>query len=119
MKNKHACIAASLILALLFCTVVLNRVYVNNTFNTLFDRLDSITEINELFELRDYWEERRKVLNFSLSEPELDKISSIFDEMIISAEAEDYEEYKKSAARLKRAAEVIRDLEDLTFDNIF
>lgn len=119
MKNKHACIAAALILAILFSAIALNRVYVNNTFNTLFDRLDSINEIDELISLRDYWEERRRVLDFSLSEPELDKISALFDEMIISSEAGDREEYKKSAARLKRAAEVIRDLEDLSFDNIF
>ncbi len=119
MKNKYACSVAAIILAFLLATVILNIIYVNNTFDEIFTRLDASTTIEDLRDISEYWEKRRRVLGFSLSEPELDKISLCFEELIINAEESDEEEYKRSAARLRRAADDIRDLEDLTLDNIF
>ncbi len=119
MKNKYACAIAALALAALLTAVALNILYVDTTFDTIEELLGDMSDTVRIEEARDYWEKRRAVMEISLSEPELDKISLLLDEMLINAEEGDEAELKRTAARFRRAADDIRELEDFSLDNIF
>lgn len=124
MKNKHACAFAAFLLSTMIAAVIFNCIYVSRTAEHISASLEELPEdisdsASAIQEIADYWDERRKILNFALSEPELNAISSLFDELIIGAQEGNIEEYKKSMARLKRAIEDIKELEELSLENIF
>lgn len=124
MKNKYACSIAALLLVVTLSAVTINCIYVKSTTDHILASLEELPDdisgsdaiINEIAE---YWGERKEILGIALSEPELDKISSLFDELAIGAEEGNTEEYKKSMARLKRAIEDIRKHEEFSIENIF
>ncbi len=120
MKNKYACAIAGGICALLLIAVFLNCNYIGDTAEMLIKGIDGAEgDINKLNEIRDQWEERRKILNLSHSEPELDQISLLIDELIIHAQNHEEAEYEKTTARLKRAVENIKEIESFSLKNIF
>ena len=122
MKNKHACAFAALLLAAMIAAIIINCSFVKRTTDHI---LSSLTELSnsassaELRKLAEYWDERRKIFAVSLSESELDRISSLFDDLIADSEGNDPNEYKKTMARLKRAIEDIRKFEEFSLENIF
>lgn len=124
MNNKSACTFAALLLSLMIAAVIFNCIYVKQTAEHIISSLDELPEdlsdsATIIQEIAKYWNGRRKILNISLSKPDLNTISLLFDELTIAAQEEDAEEYKRTMARLKRAIEDIRELEELTIENIF
>ncbi len=124
MKNKHACTIAALLLAAVLTVTAINSLYVKNTAEHILSSLQALPKSMEessysIKELSEYWEERKTMLNMGLSKPLLDKVSLAFDELLISAKEGDSEEYKKSMARLIRAIEDMKDLEEFSTENIF
>lgn len=124
MKNKYACTFAASLLSIIIAAVIFNCIYVKHTAEHILSAFEELPKdisdsASMIQEIAEYWNERRKILNFSLSEPELNMISSLFDELIIGAQEGNSEEYKKSMARLKRAIEDIRELEEFSVENIF
>ncbi len=120
MKSKYACLISAVFLVLLFFVVNANRIYTQNTANTIISALDaSFEELDALTELRDYWESRRNILNLTHSEPELDHITELFDEIIIYAKAGNAEEYAKTTACIKHAVANLREIEEFSIKNIF
>lgn len=124
MKNKYACSIAALLLVVTLSAVIINCIYVKSATDHILASLeelpDDIADSNSIINgIAEYWGERKEILGIALSEPELDKISSLFDELAIGAEEGNTEEYKKSMARLKRAIEDIRKHEEFSIENIF
>ncbi len=120
MKSKYACALAALFLILLMCAVVANSIYTRNTAEMIINSIDSTGgDPTKLIELMDYWEKRRRILDLSHSEPELDRISFLFEELMIYAESENEDEYKKTAACLKHAVANIKEIEEFSIKNIF
>lgn len=124
MKNKNACTLAALFLALTIGISVINYIYVQNSADQIIQAIESLPSDAEntsraIRELQEIWETRRAFLDFTLSKPELDKISLLFDEAVISLECNNQEEYEKAMARLKRAIADIKDLEKISVENIF
>ncbi len=120
MKSKYACSISFLLLLLLFCAITANCIYTRNTAEKIINGLDDAdTDHEKLTELMDYWEERRLILDLSHSEPELDRISFLFEELMIYAESENEDEYKRTAACLKHAVANIKEIEEFSIKNIF
>ncbi len=124
MKNKNACALSGLFLAIIIAAATINYIYVQNTADHISDSLallpgDLSEASREIAEIRSYWEKRRAFLTLTLPKPDLDNISSLFEEISITSECNNYDEYKISMARLRRAIEDIKDLEEITVENIF
>ena len=124
MKNKYACTIAAAILITIILAVIFNGIFVKRTAENILSILEELPDdtsasLPKIRETAEYWERRRKILNLALSDPELEAISSLFDELIIGAEKGNNEEYKKTMARLKRAIEDIKELEEFSIKNIF
>lgn len=124
MANKSACAIAALLLALMISAVFINSKYVENTADHILSVLNELPDdmsdsVFEIREISDYWEKRKLILTITLSEPKLDAVSSLFDDLLINAEEGKADEYKKSMAQLKRAIENIRKFEEFSIENIF
>ena len=124
MNFAKVCPAVVLLLAFIAATVFGNAAYLDNTATHIVGVLDCLPDDTEsaaqaVVGLRDCWEERKGVLCFTLSDASLEKISLLFDELLISIENGDRQEYQKTTARLKRAVESINDLEKIFWENIF
>lgn len=124
MKNKNACILAGIFLFIMIATSVTNYIYVKNTFKTIDNEIaaltNNLTECSlELPRILSIWEERRIFLDLSLSKPELEKISELFEEAIIAANHKSECDYESAMARLRRAIADIKDLECISPENIF
>lgn len=121
MKNKYACTFAAILLFFMIAAVIFNSGYVKRTADHILEKLpnDISDSVSVIRELAIFWDERKSILALTQSEPELNSISILFDELIICAEENNIEEYKKTMARLKRAIEDIKKLEEFSFENIF
>ena len=124
MKLSHACATASVILFILIIGTFFCARFLDNTVYSILSSLNELPHTASLAQenavtLQAFWEERRKILNFTLSESSLNTISILFEELNISIKNEDDEEYQKTTARLKRAVESIKQLEMISLSNIF
>ena len=124
MKNKYACLIAGILLFIMLATSATNYIYVNNTFDIINAELSSLPAdlticSKKIPELKNIWEERRALLDLTHSKPELDKVSELFEEVIIAASHSNTSDFESTMARLRRAIEDIRNLESITIDNIF
>lgn len=124
MQNKYACLAAGVILILLIATTVFNNIYVQKTFEIIDSEIDALpVELEEcaqsLSHILRLWEERRKILDLTLSKPELEDVSGLFEEAIIAASHGEISDYKTAMARLGRAIADIKDLERISLEIIF
>ena len=124
MKNKHACIIAAALLISLIAASFANYIYVKNTFNIISTELEALTgdlttNVDALERIIGIWNERRAILDFTLSDPELEKMSELFEEAVIAAKNGDNVSYETAMARLKRAVADIKDLERIAVDIIF
>lgn len=124
MKISHACIVAAIFLFITIIAAFMNSHYLDNTASYIINAIDALPEdplyaTEKLMILKTFWEERRKILSFTMSDTSLDSISLLFDETIISINNYNKEEYQKATARLKRAVESIRELEKVSPDTIF
>ena len=124
MKNKSACIIAGIFLFITIAASVINNIYVKNTFEIIKFEIDSLPDelemcAQELQRILSIWEDRRRFLDLTLSKPELEKVSSLFEEAIISSSHGNASDYKTAMARLGRAIEDIKDLESISAEVIF
>lgn len=121
MKNKYACAFAALLLFFMIAAVIFNSGYVKRTADHILEKLpDDISDsVSAIREIANFWDEQKSILALTQSEPELNSISILFDELIICAEENSIEEYKKTMARLKRAIVDLRELEEFSIENIF
>ena len=124
MKFTSACGISFLMLFLLVIGSFFNAGYLNKTTSFIINELyalptDTNLLIEEVTELRNFWEGRKAILKFTLPDSSLNAISLLFEEAIIAVQNENMEEYKKATARLRRAVENIYQLERLTLSNIF
>lgn len=124
MKFSSACGVSFLLLFLLVVGSFLNAEYLKSTASFIINALDTLPSdtnplVDELTELRIFWEDRKIILKFTLPDSSLNAISLLFEEAIIAVQSQNVEEYKKATARLRRAVENINQLEKITFSNIF
>ncbi len=124
MKNKNACILAGIFLFVMIAASATNYIYVKSTFKIIDSEIDSLPDdlalcAEELPKILDLWEERRNFLEITLSKPELEQVSGIFEEAIIAASCGNATDYKTSMARLRRAIGDIKDLESISAEIIF
>lgn len=124
MKNKYACILSGLFLSIMLTASVTNYIYVNKTFEIIDSEIESIpTDLIEasveLPTILELWEQRRKFLDLTLSKPELEKVSELFEEAIIASSQGNESDFKTAMAHLRRAIADIRDLERISAENIF
>lgn len=124
MKFSSACSVSLLLLFLLVVGSFLNAEYLKSTASFIINELDTLPSdtnplVDELTELRIFWEDRKKILKFTLPDSSLNAISLLFEEAIIAVQNQNIEDYKKTTARLRRAVENINQLEKITFSNIF
>ena len=124
MKNKHACIIAAALLISLIAASFANYIYVRNTFDIISGELETLTgdltaSADALERIIGIWNERRIILDFTLSDPELEKISGFFEEAVIAARNDDPVSYETAMARLRRAMADIKDLERIAAEIIF
>lgn len=124
MKISHACAVASALLFILIIGTFLFAKFLDNTVDEILISLDKLPKEALLAEksaasIQSFWEERRRILRFTLSESTLNSISLLFDELNISIKSSNNEEYQKTTARLKRAVESIKQLEKISLSNIF
>lgn len=124
MKYHHACITSGLFIFLIIVGTVFSSHYLDETAYQIINSLEALPEesalaAEEVTVIRSYWEERRKILSFTISETMLDGISLLFDEILIAVENADNQEYQKATARLRRAVESMNQLEKISLENIF
>lgn len=124
MKFSSACGVSFLLLFLLVVGSFLNAEYLKSTASFIINALDTLPSytnpsVDELTELQIFWEDRKKILKFTLPDSSLNAISLLFEEAIIAVQNQNVEEYKKATARLRRAVENINQLEKITLSNIF
>ena len=124
MKFSSACGVSFLLLFLLVVGSFLNAEYLKSTASFIINALDTLPSdinplVDELTELRIFWEDRKKILKFTRPDSSLKAISLLFEEAIIAVQNQNIEEYKKATARLRRAVENINQLEKITLSNIF
>lgn len=124
MKNKYACILSGLFLSIMLAASVTNYIYVNKTFEIIDSEIESIpTDLIEasveLPTILELWEQRRKFLDLTLSKPELEKVSELFEEAIIASSQGNENDFNTAMAHLRRAIADIRDLERISAENIF
>jgi hypothetical protein len=124
LKLHQGCIAAAILLFFILSGAFLNARYLDHTVTYIKDELSDLPDDADFAEekilnVQAFWEERRKVLSFTLSETSLDGISLLFDEILIAVNNSDDEEYQKATARLMRAVESINQLEKISLSNIF
>lgn len=124
MKFSSACGVSFLLLFLLVVGSFLNAEYLKSTTSFIINALDTLPFdtnllVDELTELQFFWEDRKKILKFTLPDSSLNAISLLFEETIIAVQNKNVEEYKKATARLRRAVENINQLEKITLSNIF
>ena len=124
MKISHACAVAFALLFILIIGTFLFAKFLDNTVDEILISLDKLPKEALLAEenaasIQSFWEERRRILRFTLSESTLNSISLLFDELNISIKSSNDEEYQKTTARLKRAVESIKQLEKISVSNIF
>ena len=124
MKNKNACILAGIFLITTIASAVFNYIYVKNTAEIVCVALDSLPDdltvcAEELNKILESWEDRRKLLDLTLSKPELETVSGLFEEAIIAATYDNISDYQTAMARLRRAIEDIKDLERISAEIIF
>lgn len=124
MKHSNVCIISSLLLLILVAGAFFNARYLNRTVTDIISSLDDLPDDvlsakERIIDLRDFWEERKQILKFTISDSSLNSISLLFDEVLIAIHNADNEEYQKATARLRRAVENINQLEKITLSNIF
>ena len=124
MNFGKACLTVFLMLSLLTTGVFRNADYIDETAEHILSVLDNLPDDTDLAEgsviiLMDYWEERTDILRFTLSDASIEKVSLLFDELLISIRNGDIDEYQKTTAHLRRAVESINELEKITLKNIF
>jgi len=124
MKNKNACILAGIFLFIMIAASMTNYVYVKNTFDTIDSEIASLPDdladcSLELSRILSIWEDRRIFLDLTLSKPELEKVSGLFEEAIIAANHKSETDYETTMARLRRAIADIKELERISSENIF
>ena len=124
MKHSNVCIISSLLLLILVAGAFFNARYLNRTVTDIISSLDDLPDDvlsakESIIDLRDFWEERKQILKFTISDSSLNSISLLFDEVLIAIHNADNEEYQKATARLRRAVENINQLEKITLSNIF
>ena len=124
MKHSNVCIISSLLLLILVAGAFFNARYLNRTVTDIIRSIDDLPDDalsakERIIDLRDFWEERKQILKFTISDSSLNAISLLFDEVIIAIQNADNEEYQKATARLRRAVENINQLEKIALSNIF
>ena len=124
MKHSNVCIISSLLLIILVAGAFFNARYLNRTVTDIIRSLDDLPDDvlsakERIIDLRDFWEERKQILKFTISDSSLNAISLLFDEVLIAIQNADNEEYQKATARLRRAVENINQLEKIALSNIF
>lgn len=124
MKHSNVCIISSLLLLILVAGAFFNARYLNRTVTDIIRSLDDLPDDalsakEHIIDLRDFWEERKQILKFTISDSSLNAISLLFDEVLIAIQNADNEEYQKATARLRRAVENINQLEKIALSNIF
>lgn len=124
MKHSNVCIISSLLLLILVAGAFFNARYLNRTVTDIISSLDDLPDDvlsakEHILDLRDFWEERKQILKFTISDSSLNAISLLFDEVLIAIQNTDNEEYQKATARLRRAVENINQLEKIALSNIF
>ena len=124
MKHSNVCIISSLLLLILVAGAFFNARYLNRTVTDIIRSLDDLPDDalsakERIIDLRDFWEERKQILKFTISDSSLNAISLLFDEVLIAIQNADNEEYQKATARLRRAVENINQLEKIALSNIF
>ena len=124
MKNKYACLLAAILLTIAFSATIANYIYVEKTADYILDSIDGLpvdisNASDSVSKIRDAWEERREILDLTLSKPALDKVSLLIEELHIAAVHQAESDYKTAMARLRRAIEDIRDPERILLRNIF
>ena len=124
MKLSNACSISSLLLLIIIVGTFFNASYLDRTVSDIIYALDKLPADANLAEddivaIRDFWEDRMKMLKFTLPDSSLSAISLLFDETLIAIQNADNEEYQKATARLRRAVENINQLEKITLSNIF
>lgn len=124
MKHSNVCIISSLLLLILVAGAFFNARYLNRTVTDITSSLDDLPDDalsakERIIDLRDFWEERKQILKFTISDSSLNAISLLFDEVLIAIQNADNEEYQKATARLRRAVENINQLEKIALSNIF
>ena len=124
MKYYHACITAAILIVLTVAGALLGARYLDETAYCIVTALDDLPEdpvvaSESVKTIQAFWEDRRKVLSFTLSETSLDGISLLFDEVLVAIQNADTLEYEKATARLRRAVENINQLEKIALSNIF
>ncbi len=124
MKYYYACITAAILIFLTVAGTIFGARYLDETTYRIINAMDEFPEepvfaSEKVKMIQAFWEERRKVLSFTLSDTSLDGISLLFDEILIAIQNNDTEEYQKATARLRRAVENINQLEKISLSNIF
>ena len=124
MKHSNVCIISSLLLLILVAGAFFNARYLNRTVIDIIRSLDDLPDDalsakEHIIDLRNFWEERKQILKFTISDSSLNAISLLFDEVLIAIQNADNEEYQKATARLRRAVENINQLEKIALSNIF
>ena len=124
MKHSNVCIISSLLLLILVAGAFFNARYLNRTVTDIIRSIDDLPDDalsakERIIDLRDFWEERKQILKFTISDSSLNSISLLFDEALIAIQNADNEEYQKATARLRRAVENINQLEKIALSNIF
>lgn len=104
--------------------VVLSASYLDDTASYIISEMDNLhfgsdSASEDILQLQAYWESRRRILDLTVSKQSLDTVSLLFDEILISINADDEFEYRISTARLRRAVENINQLEKISPSNIF
>ena len=124
MKNKHACLIAAILLLAMIAASAANNMYVNDTFTIIDAKINALPEniaqcAEELTLVLDIWKERRKYLDLTMSKPELEAVSVLFEDAIISASHGNESDFEIAMARLGRAIDDLKDLERISAENIF
>ena len=88
MKNKHACLIAAILLLAMTAASATNNMYVKDTFTIIDAKINALPEniaqcAEELTLVLDIWKERRKYLDLTMSKPELEAVSVLFEDAIL------------------------------------
>ena len=124
MKFSRVCLTATFLLFFIVIGILANANYLDNTASHIINSIDGLpndpfSAAEEAKNIKTFWEERKIILSFTLSDTSLDGISLLLDEMLIAIDNSDNEEYQKATARLRRAVESINQLEKISLSNIF
>ena len=112
-----------LIFLIMISVIIINVGFINRTSRTMHSLLDNLDESSErevgISELECFWKNNQSIVGLSISNTQLDNISSLVICLRCSYEEKDDTEFERYRALLYDAADNIRRFEKFSLNNVF